>query len=284
MGTTSVRRLRAESEALRAENVTLLARNEELVVANLVLKGEVQALRDEVARLKGLPPRPPTKPPRPSGMEKKAGKTGRPPKRRRRGPKRDAGRVDREVTLKLEGVPPGSRLPGTHSITVRDLIVAPQVTLYRRARWRTPDGKTLVAPLPAGIVGGFGANLRRFIMAAHVQGQVTTERLSAMLAGIGVDISKRQVVRLISAGLEAFEAEDSAVLEAGLSTARWITLVGSRGMTRARAMRDGTPSPPRSATTASRSFAPRMRARGWRSSSSCALALPSTSSTMKRSR
>ena len=219
-----VRRLRAESEALRAENVTLLARNEELVAANLVLKGEVQALRDEVARLKGLPPRPPTKPPRPSGMEKKAGKTGRPPKRRRRGPKRDAGRVDREVTLKLEGVPPGSRLPGTHTLTVRDLVVAPQVTLYQRARWRTPDGKTLVAPLPAGIVGGFGANLRRFILAAHVQGQVTTERLSAMLAGIGVEISKRQVVRLISAGLEAFEAEDSAVLEAGLSTARWITV------------------------------------------------------------
>jgi hypothetical protein len=157
-------------------------------------------------------------------MEKKAGKVGRPPKRRRRGPKRDTGRVDRKVTLKVECVPAGSRFLGTHQITVRDLVVAPQVTLYRRARWQTPDGKTLVAPLPPGVLGGFGPNLRRFILAAHIEGQVTTERLSAMLAGIGVDISKRQVVRLISADLEPFEAEDRAVLEAGLSTARWITV------------------------------------------------------------
>jgi len=62
-------------------------------------------------------------------MEKKAGKGGRPPKRARRGPKRDAGRVDREVTLKVEDVPAGSRFLGTHQITFRDLVVAPQVTL-----------------------------------------------------------------------------------------------------------------------------------------------------------
>jgi hypothetical protein len=219
-----VRGLRAENEVLRSENAALRAGNEELRTTNIALKAEVQSLRDEVARLKGLPPRPPTKPPHPSGMEKKAGKVGRPPKRRRRGPKRDAGRVDREVTLKLENVPPGSRFQGYHTITVRDLVVAPQVTLYRRARWRAPGGETLVAPLPAGVLGGFGPNLRRFILAAHVQGQVKTERLSAMLSGIGVEISKRQVVRLICTELAAFETEDRAVLEAGLATARWITV------------------------------------------------------------
>lgn len=219
-----VRELRAENEALRAENATLRVENEELKAANLALKGEVQALRDEVARLKGLPPRPPTKPSRPSGMERTAAKIGRQPKRHRRGPKRDTHRIDREMTLRVESVPSGSRFLGYHTITVRDLVVAPQVTLYRRARWRTPNGETLVAPLPAGVRGGFGPNLRRFLLAAHVQGQVTTERLSAMLAGIGVEISKRQVVRLISTDLDAFEAEDRAVLEAGLATARWITV------------------------------------------------------------
>jgi hypothetical protein len=40
----------------------------------------------------------------------------------------------------------------------------------------------------------------------------------------GVDISKRQVVRLISEGLEAFAAEDRDVLRAGLATAPWITV------------------------------------------------------------
>ena len=81
-----------------------------------------------------------------------------------------------------------------------------------------------MAPLPAGIVGGFGPQLRRFILAAHVQEQVTTERLVALLNGIGVEISKRQVVRLLTGPLDDFVAEDRDVLRAGLATARWITV------------------------------------------------------------
>jgi hypothetical protein len=82
----------------------------------------------------------------------------------------------------------------------------------------------VVAPLPAGIVGGFGPELRRFLLAAHIQGQVTAERLTALLNGIGIEISKRQVVRLLSNPLDRFVAEDQAVLRAGLSTAPWITV------------------------------------------------------------
>jgi hypothetical protein len=37
---------------------------------------------------------------------------------------------------------------------------------------------------------------------AYAQGQVTTERLSALLAGIGLEISKRQVVRLLTSRLD----------------------------------------------------------------------------------
>ena len=74
---------------------------------------------------------------------------------------------------------------------VRDLRLSAEVVRYRRERWLTPSGETVVAPLPAGIVGGFGPELRRFALAAHAQGQVTTERLVALLNGIGVEISKR---------------------------------------------------------------------------------------------
>ena len=70
-----------------------------------------------------------------------------------------------------------------------------EVVRYRRERWLAPSGETVLAPLPAGIVGGFGPGLRRFLLVAHAQGQVTTERLAALLGGIGVEISKRQVVR-----------------------------------------------------------------------------------------
>jgi hypothetical protein len=87
-------------------------------------------------------------------------------------------------------------------------------------------GETVLAPLPAGIVGGFGPGLRRFLLLAHAQGQgqVTTERLVTLLAGIGLEISKRQVVRRLTSRLDGLIAEDQAVLRAGLATARRVTM------------------------------------------------------------
>jgi Transposase IS66 family len=70
----------------------------------------------------------------------------------------------------------------------------------------------------------------------HAQGQVTTARLTAILNGIGIDISKRQIVRLLTANLEAFAAEDQLVLRAGLASALFIT-VDDTGARHAR--RDG---------------------------------------------
>lgn len=213
--------LRGLVAALVGEVRVLQERAETLEMENRALRADNRALKDEIAHLKNLPPRPPIKPSRPSGMDKATGtKTG---KRRRRGAKRDSARVSREVTL-AANAPAGSRFKGYETILVRDLVVAAEVVRYRRERWVTPTGKTIVASLPAGIVGGWGANLRRFVLACHIQGQVTTERLTALLTGIGVDISKRQVVRLITDHLDAFVAEEQGVLRAGLATARWITV------------------------------------------------------------
>jgi hypothetical protein len=212
-----VRRLQADNAALRAEveaqRATITA-----------LRTENQALRDEVARLKGLPPRLPS---RPSGMEKatEPGATGtsRKRSRRRRGPKCDRDAITAERVLKAT-VPAGSRFKSYEDYLVRELHRAAEVIRYRRERWLTPAGETVVAPLPAGTVGGFGPELRRFVLALHAQGQVTAERLTALLEGIGMAISKRQVVRLLSAPLDDLVAEDEAVMRAGLATARWITV------------------------------------------------------------
>jgi len=74
---------------------------------------------------------------------------------------------------------------------------------------------TWESPMPAR-PGGFGPEPRRFVLALHAQGQVTTERLVALLNGIGVEICKRQVVRLLTEPLDTFVAEDQAVPRAGL--------------------------------------------------------------------
>jgi hypothetical protein len=78
--------------------------------------------------------------------------------------------------------------------------------------------------MPAGIVGHFGPELRRFRLYQHHQGQVTVPRLVAQLTSLGLAISKRQVVRLLNAGQEAFLAEARDVLRAGLATAAWISV------------------------------------------------------------
>ena len=73
-------------------------------------------------------------------------------------------------------------------------------------------------------MGHFGPQMRRFVLAQYHQGQITVERLTRLLRDLGVDISKRQVMRLLIAGQDGFLDENRAVLRAGLETASWITV------------------------------------------------------------
>jgi hypothetical protein len=57
-----------------------------------------------------------------------------------------------------------------------------------------------------------------------VQGQVTVPRLAGLLNDVGVVISKRQVMRLLIEGQDAFLTEAKDVLREGLSSAAWITV------------------------------------------------------------
>jgi len=41
-------------------------------------------------------------------------------------------------------------------------VVRPATIRYRRERWRTPAGETIVAPLPPGVRGHVGPELRRY--------------------------------------------------------------------------------------------------------------------------
>src|SRR5229473_3377025 len=166
------------------------------------LKQVVADQRAEIARLKGLKGPPSINPSlKPSGMEQASERkspTGG-SKRRGRGGKQMR-RVAIEDQVLTAEVPAGSRFKGYQSFLIQDLVLRPVAIRYRRERWVTPDGRTVVAPLPSGIDGHFGPELRRFVLAQYHQGQVTVPRLVALLE----------------------EARD--VLRAGLETAAWITV------------------------------------------------------------
>src|SRR4051794_30800338 len=192
-----------------------------LLAENAALKRTIAELRAEVATLKGVKGRPKMKP---SGMDE--GTEPAPAESRGRGAKASkAGRltVDGERVVAAE-VPAGSRFKGYEDFLVQDLVLRPHVVRLRRERWLTPDGRTVTAPMPAGIVGHFGPELRRFVLAQYHQGQVTVPRLVAQLRAIGILVSKRQVVRLLNAGQDAFLDEAREVLRAGLSAAGWVSV------------------------------------------------------------
>jgi hypothetical protein len=201
----------------------------ELRALVLQLLGEVAALkqlvaaqRAEIARLKGLKGPPSIKP---SGMEQAS--EAKPPsggsQRRGRGGKKLRHVAIEDRVLKAE-VPAGSRFKGYESFLIQDLVLRPVAIRFRRERWVTPDGCTVVAPLPPGIDGHFGPELRRFVLAHYHQGQVTVPRLVTLLGAIGIEVSKRQVVRLLIGRQDRFLAEARDVLRAGLATAAWITV------------------------------------------------------------
>jgi hypothetical protein len=104
---------------------------------------------------------------------------------------------------------------------VQDLVLRAHAVRYRRERWITPDGKTVVAPPEVG--GQFGVPLRRFVLMQHHQGQVTIERLTAQLRALDVSISKHPVMQLLIDRQDGFLVENRDTLRGGLQAAAWIT-------------------------------------------------------------
>lgn len=207
----------------------------ELLEGQAAWRAENAELRAENRRLKGLNGPPDIKP---SGMDGQArsrakAKAGRSANKARRGPKKGRVCIDERRVVKAEA-PQGSRFKGFEDYLIQDLVCRRHTVLLRRERWLTADGTHLVAPLPAATRGHFGPELRRFIRAQYHGAQTTVARLVELLRDLGVEISKRQVMRLLNDRQEGFSAEAQAVLRAGLEAAPWVSVddTGARHGTR----------------------------------------------------
>ena len=140
----------------------------------------------------------------------------------RRGAKRGA--IDETRILKPDSLPEGARFKGYEDFIVQDIVIMPWTIRYRRERWLLPSGETVLAALPKNVSRHFGPNLKRFILSQYHQGQVTIPRLTAQLTGLGIAISKRRIVRLLSGKQDAFLKENTEVLRAGLASASWLNV------------------------------------------------------------
>src|SRR3974377_532768 len=129
-----------------------------------IIRGQherIQQLEDEIARLKGLKTRPVIAP---SRLEKPPPIPSAPGRKRPGSDKRSKTAqltITDDKFVPLREKPPGSTFKAYEQYVVQELVIEPRVILYRRERWQTPDGQTLIAPLPPEVIPGshFGPNL-----------------------------------------------------------------------------------------------------------------------------
>jgi hypothetical protein len=118
------------------------------------------------------------------------------------------------VPLEIAGLPEGTERLGFKDYYAQDLKPEAYNTRYRRARYRTPDGSLVIAPLPENFRGHFGSGLRSYLLYQHFHHQVTQPLLHEELTELGVDISTGEVNRLLTERHEVFHEEKDGLLPA----------------------------------------------------------------------
>jgi hypothetical protein len=107
--------------------------------------------------------------------------------------------ITQDIVVPLDDRPVEAVFNGYEDFVVQDLILKPRVIRYRRERWLTPVGTSLVAPLPADVLPGshFGPDLICFILHQYHHQHVTQPLLLEQLHQLGIDISAGELNRIL---------------------------------------------------------------------------------------
>ncbi len=107
---------------------------------------------------------------------------------------------------------------------MQDLVIRPQVTLYRAEKWLTPDGKLITGKIPLNNASAshFGPTLHSFVLYQYYHSLVTEPLILEKLREWGIRISSGQLHRLVTEGKAKFHQEKDEILRVGLSVSKHI--------------------------------------------------------------
>jgi hypothetical protein len=194
-----------------------------------LLEETIAQLKDEIAVLKGEKPRPKIKPST-LNQDQHAGEG---PSRGEEGKGRGAGQGKKPKELEIhetqilqpEPLPAGSVFKGYEDYMVQGLRRRLHNTQYRRARYQTPQGETLLGEFPAAVRGShFDPELRSYILLQSYQQHASQQLILKQLEAFGVQISSGQLNRLITEGHASFHAEKAEILRVGLAVSSYINV------------------------------------------------------------
>lgn len=218
------------------------------LVSNLLnkvnkLTSENTALREEIRHLKKLKGQPKIRPNKKATQDGKDNEDSKPasasgntppPKSKRPRPqqpgrtaKPSPSSIREEVCL-AEDVQGSWKSKGYKDFTQVDVNLEFTTTRYRREVWLTPEGQTVIAPLPAHVKGRFGDNLTAMVLDLYHSCSVTQPLLLDWLHSHGCPISEGKLNDLLIHGHEQFHQEREDILETGIACSR-VLLVDDTG-------------------------------------------------------
>ncbi len=215
-----------EDEKMRQLVGSLLNIIEDLSANVSRLQEENQQLRDEINRLKGEQGRPDVKPnqAKKTVADYSSEKERRQPRKHQKKGKRAEIKIDREEVLAVDRaiLPPDAEFKGHQEVVVQDIVLHTNNILFRKEKfYSASEGKTYLAPLPAGYAGTFGPNLRAQVLILHYACQMTEPKILQWLEQIGIAISEGTISNMLIKGQEMFHQEEADSYEANLSGCPW---------------------------------------------------------------
>jgi hypothetical protein len=177
------------------------------------LREENRQLKDEIVRMKGGNPKPKI---RPSNLEKDLTKNGSRRKTKRRKQNKKPVEIEETIKVSPEAIPEGSRFKGYKTYRVHDISIQAQTKRYRREYWKTPDGKWIIAPLPPGVDGHYGASLRQYIMHLNYEMNVPQHVILESIKELGIPISAGELSDILTKRHDRFHDEKERILDAGI--------------------------------------------------------------------